>query len=135
MTKYNTTGLLKELQTKLSDDNLQIELLNTKDDLSKFGIKGAKVYIQYVGMDSKDYRRGRAKFVFYVVDKAIMNNKGAISDKLDLLRANIYSLDDNFTNCHLVGSQEDIKIIEEKYNNTQTLEFIYSLVLSLEVMV
>jgi len=134
MTKYNTTGLLKELQTKLSDDNLQIELLNTKDDLSKFGFNGAKVYIQYIGVDYKNFRQGTAKFVFYVVDKAIINNKGAISDKLDYLREKVLNLGD-LENCFLVGSTDNIKILEEKYNNTPTLEFIYSLVLGLEIMI
>ena len=135
MKKLNTTGLLKELQEKLSDDELKIELLNTKEDLSKIGLNGAKVYIQYIGTDYKNFRRGIAKYVFYVVDKAVLNNKGAISDKLDLLRYNILNMNKNFNSCFLSDTTESVKIIEEKYNNTPTLEFIYSLVLGLEILI
>jgi hypothetical protein len=130
--------LLMWLKEGLSNDNVKVELLNTKEDLAKT-FNRIKCFIQYVGIDYKNPKAGVgvAKFAVYVVGKTIFNNDDSIVKNLDTLRERVLELNDDN---NLIGEcpaylTDRIGVIEEKFNNTDTLEFIYSLVIGVPVAV
>ncbi len=140
MIRLNTFELQKEVINFLKENNKNLKLLNTKQDLLYNGVKGNKLFLQYAGVDyKKNKRRAVVKFVIYIVNKKITNDDDSIVKDLDNLRYSILNLDiTRFTSAYIVNEDEDedgIRILEEKYNNTDTLEFIYSLAFGINVLV
>lgn len=128
-----------ELQNKiieyLKNENIEVVLLEKKEDLTKI-LNKPKIFIQYTGINYKNLAVGTANFTFYLVDKRLENKDGKLISLLDDLRDAIKGM--NFRNINVKGVVDktgSIKIVEEKYNNTPTLEFIYSIVLGVDVII
>ena len=136
--KLQTFELMQWLQNELSDENLSIELLNKKDDLVRTMDKTRR-FIQYIGLDYTNSRGGVGvvKFAIYVVGKTINNKNNNIIKDLDTIRNRIVALpydNENMADipAYLNGK---IQVAEDKFNNTETIEFIYSLVVGIPVIV
>ena len=138
MIKLNTYKLQNELIKHLKAYNERIKILNTKQDMVYNSVKGNNLFLQYVGIDYKTDRRAVVKFVIYIVNKKIYNNDDSITKDLDIMR---YAIKDinllNSENCFLATDNQTngIILLEEKYNNTDTLEFIYSLVFGINILI
>jgi hypothetical protein len=135
--ELKTFELMQWLQNELSDENLNIELLNKKDDLVKTFDK-TKIFIQYIGLDYTNPKGGAGvvKFAIYVVGRTLFNNNNNIVRVLDTIRNKVIRLpydNENMADipAYLNGK---IEIKEDKFNNTETLEFIYSLVIGIPVI-
>jgi len=132
-----TNYLYEELKKRIDLNKTDFKLLNTKKDLLQTGIKN-KAFLQYVGIDYKE-QKGLVKFAIYVTNKTIYNNNNSISSSLDDFRSAIDDIVlgnnafDDFDYCYL--DKKKLSILEEKYNNTDSLDFIYSLVFGVKVVI
>lgn len=128
-----------ELQKRILDflkgEGVDVVLLDKKEDLSKI-LNKPKIFMQYTGINYKSLSVGTAQFTFYLVDKRLENKDGKLIKMNDILRDNLKKL--YFGNLEVKGvvdKTDSIRITEEKYNNTPTLEFIYTMVLSVDIMI
>jgi len=116
----------------------EVEVLNVKDDLMKVGNK-IRVFMQYGGIEYKNGKAGAGivKVVFYVIGKRVYNTKDDnIPKVLDNLRDTIYKLNLPINEKSKFGYMADFPLLlEEKFNNTDTLEFIYSLVVGIPIII
>ena len=116
----------------------KVEVLNVKDDLMKVGNK-IRVFMQYGGIEYKDGKAGSGvvKVAFYVVGRRVYNTRDDnIPKVLDNLRDSIYRLDFPINEKSEFGYIADFPLLlEEKFNNTDTLEFIYSLVVGIPIII
>jgi len=128
-----------DLQNKilgyLKNNGIDVIYLDKKEDLTKI-LNKPKIFMQYTGINYKSLAVGTANFTFYLVDKRLENKDGKLISLMDDLRNAIKGM--NFRNINVKGvvdKTDSIKTVEEKYNNTPTLEFIYSIVLGVDIMI
>ena len=138
MIKLNTYKLQNEIIEHLKSYNKRIKILNTKQDMIYNSVKGNNLFLQYIGVDYVTERKAVVKFVIYIVNKKIYNNDDSIIKDLDEMRYAVKNMKlYNSENCYLVTDDQTngIKLLEEKYNNTDTLEFIYSLSFGINILI
>ena len=126
-----------KINKALEDKKIRVERLNTKDDLLKIGSK-IKAFWQYAGIDYKDDKSGAGvvNIVFYVAGRKIFNDDNSIPLILDNIREALYNLDIEIEQGYSFGYLADYPLfVEEKYNNTDTMEFIYSLVVGVPILI
>ena len=136
---FKVYDLLEFFKNKINEDFANgVEVLNRKDDLMKVGNK-IRVFMQYGGIDYKNGKAGSGvvKVVFYVIGKRVYNTKDDnIPKVLDNLRDTIYKLNLPINEKSKFGYMTDFPLLlEEKFNNTDTLEFIYSLVVGIPIII
>ena len=138
MIKLNTYKLQNEIIEHLKSYNKRIKILNTKQDMVYNSVKGNNLFLQYIGVDYVTERKAVVKFVIYIVNKKLYNNDDSIIKDLDEMRYAVKNMKlYNSENCYLVTDDQTngIRLLEEKYNNTDTLEFIYSLSFGINILI
>jgi len=137
---FKVYDFLEFFKNKINEDFVnEVEVLNRKDDLMKVGNK-IRVFMQYGGIDYKNDKAGSGvvKIVFYVIGRRVYNTKDDnIPKVLDNLRDTIYKLDLPINDKSVdFGYIADFPLfLEEKFNNTDTLEFIYSLAIGIPIII
>jgi len=136
---FKVYDFLDFFEKKLNSiSNNKIKKLNLKEDMAKVG-NNINIFMQYGGIEYREGKSGSGiiKVVFYVVGRRVFNNKDDnIPKVLDNLRESIYKLDLPINSKTNFGYINDFPLfLEEKYNNTDTLEFIYSLVVGIPITI
>ncbi len=130
---YKTDELQNMLIEFLDDNELPIEALRSKDDLTRTGTKPLS-YIQFVGnrYTKGIYHTFHADFNLYFVDKSLSNGiKSELLELLDKARGLLIGVRIDYE--PFVTKETPVIIDSENYTETKSSVFVYTMNISIKV--
>jgi len=130
---YRTSKLQKMLIDFLKNNNIEIQELKDKEELTKIGTKQL-IKMQFVGNTYFERKKHifNANFNIYVVDKTLsLEEKNRLLDTLDDIRGLLIGARVEYE--EYVSKEKTVIIDSENYTDTKSSVFVYTMKISVEV--